>query len=448
MLNGIIDMIDKFGRFLPDMDLAFNLNDECRVSVPYDELQKTRKVFQRGAVGQAIGHKPLNDFSASRADGWTVQPDEHLDNNRFIILSFQNTFDFSSAHCPPDSPARSERYLDPATFCASCAAPHSLDLFLSNWTLAADVCHQPDLAHLHGFYISPAAFDATSHLIPIFSQSKAGGFNDIRYPSPWNYLDKAKYDPSEEFPDPNFDVKKKALFWRGATTEAFAKTGSGAWKGMSRERFVNLASNDAPQQALLLPDPKKHDAKGLHLRYAFIDSFSLREGINTDVQFTEINRCDGPECDEEAKHFTLGQRKDFQEHWSYKYLLDLDGAGFSGRFLPFLFSKSLPFKTTLFREWWENRLTPWVHFVPLDLRGHGLWATLAYFAGFEGTVGEGNVRWPPRDLQAKAIAEDGASWARKVLRKEDMEIYMFRLLLEWGRLTDDRRSEIGFTVNP
>lgn len=42
------------------------------------------------------------------------------------------------------------------------------------------------------------------------------------------------------------------------------------------------------------------------------------------------------------------------------------------------------------------------------------------------------------------IAEAGRLWAEKVLRKEDMEIYMFRLLLEWGRLTDDKRDEIGF----
>ncbi len=42
------------------------------------------------------------------------------------------------------------------------------------------------------------------------------------------------------------------------------------------------------------------------------------------------------------------------------------------------------------------------------------------------------------------IAEAGRVWAQKVLRKEDMEIYMFRLLLEWGRLTDDSRDEIGF----
>jgi len=33
------------------------------------------------------------------------------------------------------------------------------------------------------------------------------------------------------------------------------------------------------------------------------------------------------------------------------------------------------------------------------------------------------------------------------LRREDMEIYFFRLLLEWGRLTDDGRDEIGFDVD-
>lgn len=47
---------------------------------------------------------------------------------------------------------------------------------------------------------------------------------------------------------------------------------------------------------------------------------------------------------------------------------------------------------------------------------------------------------------AEMIAEAGREWAGKVLRKEDMEIFMFRLLLEWGRLTDDRRDEIGFVA--
>jgi hypothetical protein len=47
---------------------------------------------------------------------------------------------------------------------------------------------------------------------------------------------------------------------------------------------------------------------------------------------------------------------------------------------------------------------------------------------------------------AEKIARDGKVWTEKVLRKEDMEVYMFRLLLEWGRLTDDARTEVGFRI--
>ncbi|KAK4947270.1 hypothetical protein LTR28_007655, partial [Elasticomyces elasticus] len=123
------------------------------------------------------------------------------------------------------------------------------------------------------------------------------------------------------------------------------------------------------------------------------------------------------------------------------YLLDLDGAGFSGRFLPFLQSHSLPIKAALFREWYDSCLTPWLHFVPLDSRGHGFWATLGYFVGLKG-----NDLAKAHETEAEAIAEKGREWAGKVLRKEDMEVYFFRLLLEWGRLTDDKRNELGFTM--
>lgn len=93
----------------------------------------------------------------------------------------------------------------------------------------------------------------------------------------------------------------------------------------------------------------------------------------------------------------------------------------------------------------------------MDVRLHGLLSTLAYFTGAMnvdaagGAVGgngdeNGNVVMKGNEKAGEMIAEAGREWAGKVLRKEDMEIYMFRLLLEWGRLTDDRRDEIGFEV--
>ncbi|PMD29110.1 glycosyltransferase family 90 protein, partial [Hyaloscypha variabilis F] len=51
------------------------------------------------------------------------------------------------------------------------------------------------------------------------------------------------------------------------------------------------------------------------------------------------------------------------------------------------------------------------------------------------------------DREGERIAEDGRQWAGRVLRKEDMEVYMFRLLLECGRIVDDRRQELGFVLD-
>jgi len=36
-------------------------------------------------------------------------------------------------------------------------------------------------------------------------------------------------------------------------------------------------------------------------------------------------------------------------------------------------------------------------------------------------------------------------WADKVLRREDMLLYVHRVLLEYGRICDDDRDRLGFT---
>lgn len=443
MLDGIISMIDRFGQWLPDMDLGFNLNDECRVAVPYEKVEPMRDIGLRGAD---FNNQMKDEFSKERSETWKPIPEEPNPERPFREMSFQRTFyDFGNVGCPPNSPARTQRHWDTSRLCSSCTYPHSLGGFLANWTQSADICYQPDMANLHGLYLSPAAFKASHELLPVFSQSKAYGYNDILYPSAWNYMDKVKYDPNDEHPDPPFADKNNTLFWRGATSEGVSP-GSGTWMGMARQRFIHLANNindtTPPQPVLLLhKDGKRH-------AYASLSSATLTQHLATDVHIVDfIARCGGPDCEAQAQEFApLATPSDFQSHWSYRYLLDLDGAGFSGRFLPFLHSRSLPFKAALFREWYDSRLTPWLHFVPLDLRGHGFWSTLAYFMGWEGRAGGGVVGAPAHEKEAEVIAEKGREWAGRVLRKEDMEIYFFRLLLEWGRLTDDRRDELGFTL--
>ena len=50
-------------------------------------------------------------------------------------------------------------------------------------------------------------------------------------------------------------------------------------------------------------------------------------------------------------------------------------------------------------------------------------------------------------MLAERLAEQGREWAGQSLRNEDLEVYYFRLLLEYGRLIDDARYEIGFDGN-
>mgnify|MGYP000925818090 CR=1 FL=1 len=48
------------------------------------------------------------------------------------------------------------------------------------------------------------------------------------------------------------------------------------------------------------------------------------------------------------------------------------------------------------------------------------------------------------DKVAEKIALEGRDWAEKVLRKEDMQIYVLRLLLEYGRVIADDRDKMGW----
>lgn len=463
MVDGVAKMISSFSYFLPDMDIAVNLNDECRVAIPWEALEYLKSAGQPSIAPENVT-SAINTWSFDRASTWpAVIKTEGGDSEDFDDRPFQRTFSrYGAPICPPGSDARNSLFWDRHSLCVSCAKPHTLGQFVSDWTLSGDICHQPDLGYLHGFFLSPSTFRVSQLPLPIFSQSKVQGFNDILYPSAWNYIDKVKYEPSETQPDlPYFD-KESTLLWRGGTSEGVSTGGS--WKGMTRQRLLHLVNNNTLNDvSVLLPSQEEPEM----FKYYKLNGTEPHTKLNlqTDMHIGEkISRCHGDDCGIQEEELGLAERLDFQDHWKYRFLFDMDGAGFSGRFLPFLQSRSLPFRTGLFRQWFDSRLTAWRHFVPVDIRLHGFWSTLAYFAGVEveqvvegkegeegeeeGEEGEGERQtyFNAHDLEGTLIAEEGRMWAERVLRKEDMEIYFFRLLLEWGRLTDDRRDELGFTI--
>ncbi|KAL9101079.1 MAG: hypothetical protein Q9163_003627 [Psora crenata] len=446
MVEGFISMLEPFVQHLPDMDLALNLNDEPRVALPHSVMQT---LLADAAPPATLPARVLRRWSPNRAETWSREGNNLWSPRPFSSFPHINSFSATTVACSPSSGARKDHIWDPSPLCLSCAAPHCNGTLLSDWSLSASPCHQPDLRNLHGFYLSPATFKISHSLFPIFSQSKPEGFADILYPSPWNYVDKVNYAPDDTNPDLPFAQKANSLFWRGATSEGLSRYGT--WKGMTRQRLVHLANDHtrsfhSPALPMLLPHPR------LEGKYSYQLPSNPLNTLDTtlNISFVAIYRAWDSDCPAQEREFNLSQSIDFQSHWSHRYLFDMDGAAFSGRFLPFLQSKSLPFRTGIFRAWYDSRLTAWAHFVPIDIRLHGLFSTLAYFTGTKGEEGAstltGKAGMEARIVAGEAIAERGREWAAKVLRKEDMEVYLFRLLLEWGRITDERRDEIGFML--
>jgi hypothetical protein len=306
---------------------------------------------------------------------------------------------------------------------------------VANASLAFDLCHQPDMAYLDGFIMSPSFVRLTHTPFAIFSQARVGGFSDILMPSPWNFIDKSSY---HEDSDIAWTDKQNDLFWRGSSTDGFAA--GGAWQSFIRARFVHEAN-----EKMTTYGPQE-----------------TAPAVN--VSFVgDIKRCDERDCENELKQFAIwgkaamgsedekqGRRlppsTSFEEHWRHRHLADMDGAGFSGRFLPFLQSRSLVYRVAVFKTWLDQRLQAWHHYVPVDVRlGQSLWAVFEYFSGHGEEIGPGQAA--AGDDSARIIAEQGREWAQAALRKEDMQIYMFRLLLEWGRVVDDERERLGFSLD-
>jgi hypothetical protein len=294
--------------------------------------------------------------------------------------------------------------------------------FVYNVTAFADICNSPSLQTKFGFFDRPNAFSISQDLIPVFSQSKITSFQDILYPSPWYFFKKVAYDEEK---DMAWTDKADQLYWRGSTTGGFSR--NGGWRRQHRQHVVerlnamddadilhNEGSVESPIWALT--QVARQDYKDL-----------------IDVKFSHVGQCDPGDCDAQKEYFDVAPTAGQQDAWGYKYLLDMDGNGFSGRFYAFMQSQSLVFKMALFQEWHKDWLKPWVHYVPFSLKGDEWLEAIRYFS----SDSEGKT-------QAPTLATEGSAWAKKVLRPEDFEVWFFRLLLEYGRLIDDNREIIGF----
>lgn len=416
-----IGMMKSFMKFLPDMDLAFNIHDEPRIVVPHDDLTRLLSIAKQENIAAAAANKsPINHFSRRPSDLNDGKMFPEVKTTRFNRFAHQPVWFPSRLSCSPDSPTRALE--DGAADETESYMLGELGLVF-NSTAFSDICLTPSLRQTFGFFDRPNAFDVSHDLIPIFSQSKISSFQDILYPSPWYWFGKVTY---EEDNDIDWQDKTSKIYWRGSTTGGFSR--DGGWRRQHRQRIVRRIN--APDTATILENTG--DASVPKWASKEVRRQEYRQYF--DVKFSHIGQCDPNDCDAQREFFEVVEPAEQRTAWISKFLLDMDGNAFSGRFYAFLKSKSLVFKMAIFREWHQEWLKPWLHFIPLSLRGDEYVETVRYFADEE----EGKA-------DAPRLAMDGRDWANKVLRNEDFEAWFFRLLLEYGRVVDDNRESIGYS---
>ncbi|OCL03631.1 glycosyltransferase family 90 protein [Glonium stellatum] len=414
-------MLDEIASYLPDLDMAMNIKDESRVLAPWETVQSSRARGAPPPLPQPLS--VIQKFSGQLRD-----PEGGHDFFPLLISEY--------------------------------AAP----------TLATDACYQPHLAGLHGTFIRPLRKSISTQIIPMFSSAKLSGNNDILVPGAMYYAGWTMFEAKPSSVNgTRWEEKQDAIVWRGHASGGINTPEN--WNGFQRHRFLAMVNSmtvaaaekcgenqklsrgkqdenceTGSASSFRLPDPKAYN---LHYKSGGGQD-GLNEWVRTwagDTGFTNL-MCHPREpngtCNYTSQYYSIVPELDLSAQINkYRYLPDIDGNSFSGRWRGFLLSSSVPMKATIYREWHDKRLVPWVHFVPLDNAFIDIYGVMEYFVGH--ALGE-NYETKPRghNAQAKRIAEDGKVWAEKVLRKEDMLVYVMRLLLEWARVSDPKRARLGY----
>lgn len=430
------------GGWLPDLDMPINVMDESRMVVESEEIEANMAKMR---AGRRI--VPANELKS------TFHGLEDLD--KIPPPPFDPQFRGEGPYwplavigCPEGSPAR-KTFIETDFSTPPPLSPghpkHSHHGYVQNWTLAKSPCENPDLQGMHGTFVEPLSIANTKRFFPLFGGSKLQMNNEILLPPAMYWTNDPFYSGGKGHGG-SWNEKENKVIWRGSASGGRNKKEN--WTRFQRHRFISMVNATSVREAehgqkppnFILPSK---EAYNLESYGATSSNGSLGDWIQTwsDVATVWLECFPGngsPRCPYTDHYFAIAKSMPMSEQYNYKYLPDIDGNSFSGRYRGFLGSTSLPIKATIYDEWHDSRLVPWKHFVPMDNTFMDIYGLMEYFIGNEGIGLAGH------DDVAEKIAMEGKRWADKVLRTEDMSIYVFRLLLEYARLCDDSRDVLGW----
>ncbi|KAJ4365039.1 hypothetical protein N0V83_008655 [Neocucurbitaria cava] len=539
---------------LPDMDIPFNVDDEPALLVPWETVDTAVSLARPlllDSTDVSTEYSGLEDVGTLAAD-FTFDPEwlgarlTHPDSH----LGPRPLWSLVRPACPPGSPARSGHVFndiwDPegatsedhsATALLPLQLPEgTLKGYAENWTRTIDACQQPNLQGLHGAFVTPNAMKVATKLFPLFGDTKLSMSSEILIPgaTEWNRSASLSSASNDTWKD-----KAEKLYWRGPVTQGHDP--ARYWQRFHRHRLVSMlnathveiaeasihSGNESSVGVGYAKTFKLLPANEYHLKSQ--TGGQLAEWVNEEanVAFVDL-KCDmeveGHGCPYLDEYFSIAKPSRESNMYKYGIVVDADSGDDGGDLIRSLASGKVTMRASVYRKWYDSRLVPWLHYVPIDNTFVDLYGILEYFQGtqvseearhFPHAVGEvqhhehhfKTPTWEteedtgehehteqttdaeadhqhhgsslasstvldvdaptgnePHDFEhthaslrkrdehghdaaAKKIADEGRAWAEKVLRKEDMLIYVYRLLLEYARIVDDRRERLGWVMD-
>lgn len=377
---------------LPDVELLINMLDEPRILLNRNSSFSARMRHQQR------------------------DPESEPDEVEWMDLGQGNVWQ----ELVVDQCRKPQSSLESHSELVSLASEHKVFGFVQDNFKSLSLCDHKEWKHAHGLWESATSLQAAYVPLPVLSPAVISTMNDIPFPArAYTHSDYAS-DPEESV---EYEEKTHALYWAGKTTGGFQNVTEDDWLPLHRQRFVSLANDmDAEAQTILR-------RKGKSGPWEPIKQKLKKTMFN--VHFTDVVQCSSQACAHQQEYFNVIAPEPRKTALEYTLVFDADGNGHSARYYRFVESNSLPLKQTVFREWHDDRLQPWLHYIPISLEMTELAEVVRYF------VEEREGR-----ALAKELALSGAEWAQKSMRPVDQVVYIYRLLLELARLQDPKRPAL------
>lgn len=362
-------------------------------------LRRSVKVSENPLIAKGQSSPLLTCLRASPV----IDPEEHQHDLAHL--------GWASA-CPPHKPLRTRHdpdvLPDPESFISSRSQKKS---FVWDHKATMDPCEHPELTQIIGALAAygkgPVPQD---YMYPVLAMCTTKLHADVLTVAMEQFVERIEDDlPWDEKTDDR-------LLWRGSTTGILIREDM-PWSISQRMRLADKAQQQVGEvDVLVAASPTHAVGQPIERRYRELNEQYLDVGfVGQPIQ------CGSEEaCDDVALRYDFKPRQPWSQAAKYKYVFDIDGNGWSARFKRLISTNSCVIKTTIFPEWYQDRIQPWVHYVPVKADLTDLYDVMAFFRG-SGEDAKGG-----HDALAEEIAMEGKKWSHRYWRKEDMVAYLFR----------------------